>query len=279
MASIKNSIEGEDFMNFLYTTVKPPFAVALALYIGIWIVCLVGLFFVWKGAQKRKLSTRWTTRDILYTAIIGVVMTVYNSLIADQLIGPLVQLIPVGGSILNFFDLKTWPYMFIFLVGVIVVRKPGIATALIFLKYVIAQLIFSPPLTPIPWPDYISQGLFIDLYLVARGEEVFSNPRIMIVDAFIIGFIKNMPRTQIDDFILGPFQSGTYTTILADIMNTVHDAISQAIQSAVLIGLVLQVAKPINMMTAGQKTKPMKEPAKVETDATPAITGNSEVGD
>jgi hypothetical protein len=179
-------------MNFWYTTVRPPFPVALGLYIGIWIVCLGGLFIALRYSQKNK-SARWTTRDILYTAIIGVTMMVYNSLIGDRFVGPLVQLIPVGGGILNFFDLKTWPYIFIFLVGVVVVRKPGIATALIFLKYVLEQLLFSSSgITPLPWPDYISQGVFVDLYLLARGEEVFTNPAIMIVARICAGCANNL---------------------------------------------------------------------------------------
>jgi hypothetical protein len=246
--------EGAKNMDFFNATIKFPFPVVVFLYVAIWVLCLGGLWFIWRRSMKQGSSTRWTTQDILSIAIVGVIMMLYNSIIADRFIGPLAAAIPGIGSFLTFWGIKSLPYQFILMVGIVVIRKPGCATALIFLKYVLEQLIYgSAGVNPMEWPRFLYQGLFIDAYILMRGGNVLLNPRMLLVDAFIMGLIKDMPRTQFDDFIMNPFLSGKTTTLLKDIMQTIHDAISHAIWNMVTVHLALRVAKSVSQV-GGQAT-------------------------
>lgn len=232
----------------MYSTVKVPIQVSAPLYVAIWIMCLGGLFLIRRQSKKKGSSSKWTTQDILSLAIIGVMLMLYNSLIADRFIDPLAKSIPVVGSFLNFWGIKSLPYQFILITGIAIIRKPGVATGLIFIKYLLEQLIFSSSgVDPLKWPGFIYQGLFIDLYILARGEKLL-NPRSLVIDAFIIGFIKDMPRTQFDDFIMGPFLGSKTTTLAKDLLQTVHDAVSHAIYTALFVHLGVRVAKSVTQM-------------------------------
>jgi hypothetical protein len=93
------------------------------------------------AALKSDRWTRWTTQDILIVAALGVLLEVYDNIIADQLIGPLINPIP-GADCSQIQDL---PYMFLLMVGVALVRKPGCITAMVFVSFLLAQLLFGRP--------------------------------------------------------------------------------------------------------------------------------------
>src|SRR5579862_3964499 len=110
----------------------------LIVYIFVWLVCIAGIaFIVWQG--RRAGFTRWTTQDILILAIMGVLLEVYDNLIGDQFITPIIQLIPFGHAL----ALNDLPYMFLLVTGIALIRKPGAATAMVFLNYILMQLIYS----------------------------------------------------------------------------------------------------------------------------------------
>ena len=60
-------------------------------YWGVWVVCIIGLGIVLWAALKSKRWARWTTQDILIVAALGVLLEVYDNIIGDQLIGPLLE--------------------------------------------------------------------------------------------------------------------------------------------------------------------------------------------
>ena len=61
---------------------------------GVWAVCLGCLAIVLWAALKSPKWARWTTQDILIVAALGVLLEVYDNIIGDQLIAPLLSPIP-----------------------------------------------------------------------------------------------------------------------------------------------------------------------------------------
>ncbi|CAA7600392.1 ABC-type cobalt transport system, permease component [Acididesulfobacillus acetoxydans] len=166
------------------TTIQFPFAVNVAAYICIWAVCLVSLYFVWKRPKKLGFLQHWTTQDILMVAIMGVLLEVYDNLIGDQFITPIIQLIPFGHA----FALNDLPYMFLLMVGVAVIRKPGAATAMVFLNFLLMQLLYGgTEASVLFWPYGIMQGVFLDLFMVLRRGKVFTAGSNVFLDGLVMG--------------------------------------------------------------------------------------------
>src|SRR5271154_561513 len=85
----------------------------------VWVVSIIGIV-LW-AALRSKRWARWTTQDILIVAALGVLLEVYDNIIGDQFIGPLIA--PMPGA--DFTQVQDLPYMFLLMVGVALVRKPG----------------------------------------------------------------------------------------------------------------------------------------------------------
>src|ERR1700756_6033980 len=121
---------------------KLPFAANLIVYLAIVAVCLTVLAQVFRYNRRQSKATstwRWTTQDIIVIAILGVLLEVYDNLIGDQFITPLVQGIPLAHA----FAVNDLPYMFLLMTGIAIVRKPGSATALVFLNFLLMQLLYG----------------------------------------------------------------------------------------------------------------------------------------
>jgi len=86
----------------------------LIVYIIWWAICILGLFFIWQRGRALGFS-RWTTQDILVLAIMGVLLEVYDNLIGDQFITPIINLIPFGHAL----ALNDLPYMFLLMTGIV----------------------------------------------------------------------------------------------------------------------------------------------------------------
>ena len=81
-----------------------------ALYFwGVWAICIIGLGIVLWAALKSKRWARWTTQDILIVAALGVLLEVYDNIIGDQVISPLID--PIPGA--HFIQIHDLPYMFL----------------------------------------------------------------------------------------------------------------------------------------------------------------------
>lgn len=151
-------------------TVNLPYTTNLIVYIIAWAIIVAGIFFLYQRSRAAGFA-RWTTQDILVVAIMGVLLEVYDNLIGDQFIRPLTELVPFA----HIFALNDLPYMFLLMVGIALVRKPGVATAMVFLNFILMQLIYSGSgINILMWPYGLFQGLFVDFYLVLRGGRVFA---------------------------------------------------------------------------------------------------------
>ena len=151
------------------STVKLSYAWNSFYFWGVWAICLIGIGVVLWAALRSKRWERWTTQDILIVAALGVLLEVYDNILGDQFIKPLIDVIP-GADLLQVHDL---PYMFLLMVGVALVRKPGCVTAMVFINYLLMQLLFGSGHGALDWTDGLTQGIFCDLYIVARGGRVY----------------------------------------------------------------------------------------------------------
>lgn len=215
----------------------------LIAYIIIWAVCILGLFFIWQRGRAAGFS-RWTTQDILILAIMGVMLEVYDNLIGDQFITPIINLIPFGHA----FALNDLPYMFLLMTGIALIRKPGAATAMIFLNFLLMQLLYSGSgINVLMWPYGIFQGLFVDLYFVLRGNRVFAKGGwTAVVDGLIMGALRAFPAVTIQSAILGPYIEGQTRTLAYILLYTLFNLIGNGVEAGISAPLAIRIARSVN---------------------------------
>jgi hypothetical protein len=199
--------------NLWQTTVQFPFAVNLTVYIILTAIALAGLYFIWQRGKAAGFVMRWTTQDILILAIMGVLLEVYDNLIGDQFVTPIITLLPAG-DVLHDLALNDIPYMFLLMVGIALIRKPGVATAMVFLNFLLMQLLYPGSKSSVLWWPYgLYQGLLVDVYIVLRGPQIFAKPdRRSILDGFIMGAVRAVPAVTISSAIMGPLLTGETET-------------------------------------------------------------------
>ncbi|HSZ99898.1 MAG TPA: ECF transporter S component [Streptosporangiaceae bacterium] len=226
------------------STVKLSFAWNAFFYWGVWAVCLIGIAIVLWAALRSKLWDRWTTQDILIIAAMGVLLEVYDNIIGDQFIKPLVDVIP-GAHLIQVHDL---PYMFLLMVGVALVRKPGCVTAMVFVNYLLAQLLFGSGHGALDWTDGLTQGIFCDLYIVARRGKVYapgSSVMAMVIDGFIIGGLRGGPNAFLTDWTFDPYLNSLYYTWYQMWTDTWSNWLGNGIEAAISAVLALRVARAV----------------------------------
>ncbi|AGK95710.1 ECF transporter S component [Clostridium pasteurianum] len=225
------------------TPIHFPFAVNVVAYIIIWAVCLSGLYLIWKRPKQLGFLQRWSTQDVLMVAIMAVMLEVYDNMIGDQFITPIVQLIPFGHA----FALNDIPYMFLLMVGVAIIRKPGAATAMVFLNFLLMQLLYGgSEASALFWPYGILQGLFVDLYIVFRKGRIFQSGSNPFKDGLIMGALRAVPAVIIQNVFLVPFLIGTATTFGYVFLMSLFNLIGNGFEAAILSALAIRVANSVN---------------------------------
>jgi hypothetical protein len=241
---------------------------------GVWAVCIIGLGIVLWAALRSKRWDRWTTQDILIVAALGVILEVYDNVIGDQFIKPLIDVIP-GADLLQVHDL---PYMFLLMVGVALVRKPGCVTAMVFINYLLAQLLFGSGHGALDWTDGLTQAIFCDLYIVARRGKVYApgaSVMSLVIDGLAIGFLRGAPNAFLSAWTFDPYLNATYYTWYAMWTNTWSNGIGNGVEAAISATLALRVARAVIPSIGGRKARgaddvdPFAEPAP-GTPAAPA---------
>lgn len=238
----------------------------LTVYALIWIVCIAGLGFIWWRARGKGFGV-WTTQDILILAIMGVLLEVYDNLIGDQFITPIINLIPFGHAL----ALNDLPYMFLLMTGIALIRKPGAATAMVFLNFLLMQLLYGGTgINVLMWPYGIMQGLFVDLYFVLRGGRVFANGGwVAVIDGLIMGALRAFPAVTIQSAILGPFIEGSTRTLAYILLYTVFNLLGNGVEAGVFAPLAIRVARSVNPGAGGERYKP-EDDAPAELAEAPA---------
>jgi hypothetical protein len=248
------------------STVKLSFAWNSFFYWGVWAVCIIGLGIVLWAALRSRRWERWTTQDILIVASLGVILEVYDNIIGDQFIKPLVDVIP-GADLLQLHDL---PYMFLLMVGIALVRKPGCVTAMVFINYLLAQLLFGSGHGALDWTDGLTQGIFCDLYIVARRGKLYApgaSVVSMVIDGLMIGILRGGPDAFLTDWTFDPYLNSTFYTWYAMWTDTWSNAIGNGVESAISAVLALRVARAVipslgkRRAGAADAVDPFAEPA------------------
>jgi ABC-type cobalt transport system, permease component len=233
---------------------------------GVWAICIIAVGIVLWAALRSKRWDRWTTQDILIVAALGVLLEVYDNIIGDQFIKPLIDVIP-GTDLLQVHDL---PYMFLLMVGVALVRKPGCVTAMVFINYLLAQLLFGSGHGALDWTDALTQGIFCDLYIVARRGKVYapgSSILAMVADGLMIGLLRGAPNAFLTDWTFDPYLNSTYYTWYAMWRDTWSNALGNGVESAITAVLALRVARAVVPSLGARKARtagdadPFAEPA------------------
>lgn len=210
-------------------------------YWGIWAVCIAGVGIIAWAALRSKRWQRWTTQDVLIVAALGVLLEVYDNIIGDQFLKPIVDVIP-GADLLQLHDL---PYMFLLLVGVALVRKPGCVTAMVFVNFLLAQLLFGSGHGALDWTDGLTQAIFCDLYIVARRGRVFAPGAgrwSMAADGLMIGILRGGPNAFLTYWTFDPYLNSIYYTWYAMWTNTWSNALGNGIEGAISAVLAQRVA-------------------------------------
>jgi hypothetical protein len=264
------------------STIKLSFAWNAFYFWGTWAACIIGLGVVLFAALRSKRWSRWTTQDILIVAALGVVLEVYDNIIGDQFLKPIVNVIP-GFDLLQVHDL---PYMFLLMVGVALVRKPGCVTAMVFINFLLAQLLFGSGHGALDWTDGLTQAVFCDLYIVARRGRVYApgaGIRSMIIDGLIIGILRGAPNAFLTDWTFDPYLNSTYYTWYAMWRDTWSNGLFNGIEAAISAPLALRVARSViptigaRQARSADKVDPFAEPVAVGAPASAAAASAATV--
>jgi ABC-type thiamin/hydroxymethylpyrimidine transport system permease subunit len=248
-------------------TVQLPFAVNLTVYIIVWIIALAGLFFIWRRGRALGF-VRWTTQDILILAMMGVLLEVYDNLIGDQFITPIINLIPFGHA----FALNDLPYMFLLMVGIAMIRKPGAATAMVFLNFLLMQLFYSGQgINVLQWPYGLLQGLFVDLYFILRGNQVFARGgRQVVIDGLIMGALRAFPAVTYQSAIQSPLLTGETRTLAYIFFYSLFNLIGNGVEAAISAPLAVRIARSVN--PSARRTAPVDRDIPVTEDRVVPVT-------
>lgn len=221
-----------------------PFTVNVIALIVIWLMCLAGVYLIMRSRKFAGIQVRWTTQDILIVAIMGVLLEVYDNLIGDQFITPIIQGIPFAHA----FALNDLPYMFLLMVGVAMIRKPGAATAMVFLNFLLMQLLYGGSESGVLWWPYgITQGLFIDLYMILRGGRVFARSGMPAFwDGLAMGALRAVPAAFVQQIFLGPFLSGWTVAAGFIVWYALFNTIGNGLEAAITAPLAIRVARSVN---------------------------------
>ena len=223
------------------TTIKLSPGWNAVFYWGVWAFCIASIGIVLWAALRSRRWDRWTTQDLLVVSALGVLLEVYDNIIGDQFIKPLIAPIP-GADLLQLHDL---PYMFLLMVGVAMVRKPGCVTAMVFVNFLLAQLLFGSGHGALDWTDGLTQGIFCDLYIVARRGGVYRSgaSRIsMVLDGLMIGMLRGGPNAFFTDWTFDPYLNATYYTWGQMWLDTWSNALGNGVEAALSAILAHRVA-------------------------------------
>jgi hypothetical protein len=240
----------------LASTIRLSPGTNLFFYVAIWLICVAGIAVVAWAALRSKRWPRWTTQDILIVAALGVLLEVYDNVIGDQFITPLLG---GGNSVLHFLQLHDLPYMFLLMVGVALVRKPGCVTAMVFINFLLAALLFGSGHGVLDWTDGLTQGIFCDLYIVARRGKVFgpqANALSMALDGLAIGILRGAPNAFLTDWNLDPYLNAQFYTWLQMWNDTWSNGLFNGIEAAISATLAQRVAVAVVPSIGIGKLKP-----------------------
>ena len=204
----------------------PPPALSYALLLTANVVVLGAMFYLIKKGKLYGKSFK--TKDIIYTAIFGVLLVIWVQVIGRSLgFFALTNRLPIPYINYAIGDIG---YATLFVLGVLLVRKPGVAT-LMLLIYDIVSEIFWYGINPLWWLYPIAEGVPVDLYLafinrvlaLKKGEEpsaVRPTGLFGAIDAAIIGGLRPLFAWTTLYYVFFPYLNHYYTTSIVVFLHT-----------------------------------------------------------
>ncbi len=205
--------------------VPTPFYIYLVLLVVTLIILGIMFYLISKGKLYGK---SFKTKDIIYTTIFAILLVAWVQIIGRMLgFFALTNRVPI--PFVN-YALGDIGYATIFVLGVLLVRKPGVATLMLLIYDIVSELLFYG-LDPRWWLYPLAEGIPVDLYL-AFANKVFAKKYatetgvvmlkgwIGYIDAAIIGGLRALFAWLSLYYVFYPYLSHFYTTTYVVFMHT-----------------------------------------------------------
>lgn len=219
--------------------VPTPFYIYAALLVVTVVVLGIMFYLISKGKLYGK---SFKTKDIIYTTIFAILLVAWVQIIGRMLgFFALTNRIPL--PFVN-YALGDIGFATLFVLGVLLVRKPGVATLMLLIYDIVSELLFYG-LDPRWWLYPLAEGIPVDLYL-AFANKVFASKfgtetgTIMLkgiwgyIDAAIIGGLRALFAWLSLYYVFYPFLSHFYTTTYVVFMHTATITIFNMIYGALI---------------------------------------------
>ena len=219
--------------------IPPPFMIYAATFIVSIVVILIAFYLISKGKLYGK---SFKTKDLIYTTIFGVLLVIWVQIIGRSLgFFAMTNKIPI--PFVN-YALGDVGYATIFVLGVLLIRKPGVATLMHIVYQFVSQLFWYG--LDARWMLYsIVEGVPVDLYLAfvnrmlalkAGGEVTAIRPTGIFgyIDAAITGALRALFAWISLYYVFFPYLNHYYTTTYVVFMHTTTITVFNAIYGAVL---------------------------------------------
>jgi len=140
---------------------------------------------------------------------------------------------------------------------------------MVFVNFLLSQLLFGSGHGALDWTDGLTQAIFCDLYIVARRGGVYAkgaSKLSMVLDGFMIGVLRGGPNAFLTDWTFDPYLNATYYTWLQMWNDTWSNALFNGLEAAVSAPLAYRVAVSVVPSLGARRVRtaaadPFAEPA------------------
>ncbi len=122
----------------------------------------------------------------------------------------------------------------------------------------------------------IFQGLFVDLYFILRGKNVFARGGVpAIIDGLIMGALRAVPAVTMQSAILGPYLEGETRTLTYILLYSLFNLIGNGVEAGISAPFAIRIARSVS----GGGTAGLVEQPAVEVPAEQPVqeSGGTEV--
>jgi hypothetical protein len=151
---------------------------------------------------------------------------------------------------------------------------------MIFVNFLLSQLLFGSGHGALDWTDGLTQGIFCDMYIVARRGAVYakgSSALSMVVDGFMIGVLRGAPDAFLTDWTFDPYLNATYYTWLQMWNDTWSNGFFNGIEAAVSAPLAYRVAVSVVPSLGARRVRTAADPFAEPADGQAAVPGGAGV--
>ena len=241
--------------NILYSSIErrpfipPPFAIYAAILI-VSLAVIGGMFYLIKIGKLYGKSFK--TKDIIYTVIFSILLVIWVQIIGRSLgFFALTNRIPI--PFVN-YALGDVGFVTFFVLGVLLIRKPGVATLMLLIYDWISEL-FWYGLNPLWWLYPIAEGVPVDLYLAAANKVLEKRQKgatyikiggiFGIIDTAIISALRPIFAWLSLYYVFFPYLNHFYTTTYVVAMHTTATTVFDIIYGVLIAYPIYKILEKI----------------------------------